>query len=52
VVAVGAEVTRFKPGDRVMGRCAGAFSEYALMDEAEAMAGAGTCRGNRRPAFR
>ncbi|MDM0021036.1 zinc-binding dehydrogenase [Variovorax saccharolyticus] len=37
VVAVGAEVTRFKPGDRVMGRCAGAFSEFALIDEAEAM---------------
>ena len=37
VVAVGAQVTRFKPGDRVMGRCAGAFSEFALMDEAEAM---------------
>ena len=32
VVAVGAEVTGFKPGDRVMGRCAGAFSEYALME--------------------
>ena len=26
VVTVGAEVTGFKPGDRVMGRCAGAFS--------------------------
>ena len=38
VVAVGAEVTGFKPGDRVMGRCAGAFSEYALMEAAEAMA--------------
>jgi len=25
-------------GDRVMGRCAGAFSEYALMDAREAMA--------------
>lgn len=38
VTAVGAEVTRFAPGDRVMGRAAGAFSEYALMEEAEAMA--------------
>ena len=38
VVAVGAGVTRFGPGDRVMGRCAGAFSEHALMEEAEAIA--------------
>jgi NADPH:quinone reductase len=38
VVAVGTEVTEFSPGDRVMGRCAGAFSEYALMEVAEAMA--------------
>ncbi|MDM0075835.1 zinc-binding dehydrogenase [Variovorax sp. J2P1-59] len=38
VVAVGAGVTRFKPGDAVMGRCSGAFSEYALMEEIEAMA--------------
>jgi NADPH:quinone reductase-like Zn-dependent oxidoreductase len=38
VVACGEEVTGFKPGDRVMGRCAGAFSEYALMEVAEAMA--------------
>lgn len=37
VVAVGAEVTGFKPGDRVMGRCPGAFSEYAVMESAEAM---------------
>src|SRR5678815_4108855 len=37
VVAVGAYVTGFRPGDRVMGRCAGAFSEYALMEAAEAM---------------
>jgi len=38
VVSCGAKVTGFKPGGRVMGRCAGAFSEYALMEEAEAMA--------------
>lgn len=38
VVAVGAEVTGFKPGDRVMGRCPGAFSEVAVMESAEAMA--------------
>ena len=37
VVAVGTEVTAFRPGDRVMGRCSGAFSEYALMEAAEAM---------------
>lgn len=37
VVAVGAEVTGFAPGDRVMGRCPGAFSEYAVMEAAEAM---------------
>ena len=38
VVAVGAEVVDFRPGDRVMGRCAAAFSEFALMEAAEAMA--------------
>lgn len=38
VVAVGPDVTAFQPGDRVMGRCAGAFSEYALMEVAEAIA--------------
>lgn len=37
VVSVGANVTRFRAGDRVMGRCAGAFSEYALMESAEAI---------------
>jgi NADPH:quinone reductase len=37
VVAVGAGVPSFRPGDRVMGRCAGAFAEYALMEAAEAM---------------
>jgi NADPH:quinone reductase-like Zn-dependent oxidoreductase len=35
---VGPGVTQFKPGDRVMGRCAGAFAEFALMESAEAMA--------------
>ena len=38
VTAIGSEVRGFAVGDRVMGRCAGAFSEYALMDTAEAMA--------------
>lgn len=37
VVETGAEVTRFKPGDRVTGRCAGGFAEYAAMNEAEAI---------------
>ena len=31
-------VKGFRQGDRVMGRCPGAFSEYALMDEREAIA--------------
>ena len=39
VVACGADVAGFQVGDRVMGRCAGAFSEYALLSEAEAMLG-------------
>jgi NADPH:quinone reductase-like Zn-dependent oxidoreductase len=38
VVKVGAGVTGFTVGQRVMGRCAGAFSEYALMDLREAIA--------------
>ena len=38
VVAIGAEVKGWGPGDRVMGRCAGAFSGLALMEAAEAMA--------------
>jgi NADPH:quinone reductase-like Zn-dependent oxidoreductase len=38
VVAIGAEVSGFQPGDRVMGRAAGAFSEFALMEATEAMA--------------
>ncbi len=37
VTAAGAEAGAFKPGDRVMGRCAGAFAEYALMEVAEAI---------------
>jgi NADPH:quinone reductase-like Zn-dependent oxidoreductase len=37
VDSAGAGVTGFAPGDRVMGRCAGAFSEWALMEAAEAM---------------
>lgn len=37
VVACGAGVTQFKPGDPVMGRCPGAFAEWVLMDEREAM---------------
>lgn len=38
VVKAGAGVTRLQPGQRVMGRCSAAFSEYALMHEREAMA--------------
>ena len=37
VVSVGTGVRGFHPGDRVMGRCAGAFAEYALIEAAEAM---------------
>ena len=37
VVACGVGVTRFAPAERVMGRCPGAFAEFALMDEREAM---------------
>lgn len=37
-VADGAGATALRPGDRVMGRCNGAFAEYALIDAAEAMA--------------
>ena len=38
VVALGAGVAGWQAGDRVMGRCAGGFSEYALLDAGEAMA--------------
>jgi NADPH:quinone reductase-like Zn-dependent oxidoreductase len=37
VVKLGAGVSSLKLGDRVMGRCPGAFSEYAVMDVREAM---------------
>ena len=37
IVACGDGVTGFKVGDRVMGRCPGAFAEYALMSESETM---------------
>ena len=37
IIEIGAGVTGFKPGDRVMGRCSGGFAEYALIDQHEAM---------------
>jgi NADPH:quinone reductase-like Zn-dependent oxidoreductase len=37
IAEIGAGVTGFKPGDRAMGRCAGGFAEYALVDAREAM---------------
>src|SRR5438445_819029 len=37
IVELGAGVAGFKPGDRAMGRCAGGFAEYALVDAREAM---------------
>jgi NADPH:quinone reductase len=37
IVALGAGVTQLHLGQRVMGRCTGAFSEYAVMDVREAM---------------
>jgi NADPH:quinone reductase-like Zn-dependent oxidoreductase len=37
VIGLGSGVTGFSPGQRVMGRCAGAFSEFALMDVREAI---------------
>ena len=38
VVACGEGVAGFSVGDRVFGRCPGAFSEFALMDQKEIMA--------------
>ncbi len=38
VVAVGAQVSAIAPGQRLMGRCPGAFAEYALIDQREALA--------------
>ena len=38
VVAVGAAVAGFRPGDPVMGRCAGAFSPLAIAGFAAALA--------------
>ena len=38
IAMLGAGVTGLKPGERVMGRCGGAFAEYALMDAREAVA--------------
>lgn len=38
VTALGAGVTGLNVGDRVMGRCPGAFAEFAVMDAREAMA--------------
>jgi NADPH:quinone reductase-like Zn-dependent oxidoreductase len=37
VAKLGAAVSGFRAGERVMGRCAGAFAEYALMDAREAL---------------
>lgn len=37
ITALGADVAGLNIGDRVMGRCAGAFSEFAVMDAREAM---------------
>jgi NADPH:quinone reductase len=35
VVEIGRDVSGIKPGDRVMGRCAGGFAEFALLDARE-----------------
>ncbi len=38
IEAIGEGVERFKPGDRVAGRCAGGFAEFVVMNEFEAIA--------------
>ena len=38
IAKLGAGVTGFAAGARIMGRCAGAYAEYALMDAREAIA--------------
>jgi NADPH2:quinone reductase len=38
IVKLGTGVTKLRVGNRVMGRCAGAFAEFALMDACEAIA--------------
>jgi len=37
IAALGAGITGFRLGERVMGRCVGGFAEYALMDAREAL---------------
>jgi len=37
IAGIGAGVAGFTLGERIMGRCAGGFSEYALMDAREAL---------------
>ena len=51
VVSCGPGVTGFKPGDRVMGRCPGAFAEYALMSEPETMMMPTTLKWNQAAAI-
>ena len=51
VVSCGPGVTGFKPGDRVMGRCPGAFAEYALMSEPETMMMPATLNWNQAAAI-
>lgn len=38
IVALGEDITNFSIGARVMGRCAGSFARYAVMDAREAIA--------------